>query len=49
MNKVTQCESEPQNTELTNIVSTVYSKAGATTLTGYKITEKFSETKNYKE
>ena len=36
-NQVTQCESEPQNIESTKIVATVYLKARATTLTGYKV------------
>ena len=44
-NQVTQCESEPQNIESTKIVATLYLKARATTLTGYKFTAKFSEKK----
>ena len=35
INQVTQCESEPQAIETTNVISTLYSKARATTLTGY--------------
>ena len=43
--QVTQCESEPQAIETTNIIATLYSKARATTLTGYKFTATFSEKK----
>ena len=43
INQVTQCESEPQAIETTNIIATLYSKARATTLTGYKFTATFSE------
>ena len=32
INQVTQCESEPQAIETTNIIATLYSKARATTL-----------------
>ena len=35
-NQVTQCESEPISIERTNVKPTLYSKARATTLTGYK-------------
>ena len=45
INKVTQCESEPQAIETTNIVATLNSKARATTLTGYKFTATVSEKK----
>ena len=45
INQVTQCESEPQATETTNIVATLYLKARSTTLTGYKFTATFSEKK----
>ena len=45
INQVTQCESEPQAIETTNIVATLYSKARSTTLTGYKITATLSEKK----
>ena len=38
INQVTQCESEPQAIETTNIVATLYSKARSKTLTGYKFT-----------
>ena len=42
---MTQCESEPQAIETTNVIATLYSKARATTLTGYKFTATFSENK----
>ena len=45
INQVTQCESEPQAIETTN--ATLYSKARATTLTGYNFTATFSEKKVY--
>ena len=45
INQVTQCESEPQPIETTKIIATLYSKARATTLTGYKFTATFYETK----
>ena len=45
INQVTQGESEPQAIETTNIIATIYSKARATTLTGYKLTATFSEKK----
>ena len=45
LNQVTQCGSEPQAIETTNIVATLYSKARSTTLTGYNITATFSEKK----
>ena len=41
INQVTQCESEPQAIESTNVLATLYSKARATTLTGYKFTAIF--------
>ena len=44
-NQVTQCESEPQAIETTNIIAKLYSKARATRLTGYKFTATFSEKK----
>ena len=43
--KITQCESEPQSIETTNVIATLYSKARATTLLGYKFTPTFSEKK----
>ena len=45
INQVTQCESEPQAIETTNIIATLYSKARASTLTGYKFTATYSEKK----
>ena len=45
INQVTQCESETQAIEKTNIVATLYSKTQSTTLTGYKFTATFSEKK----
>ena len=45
INQVTQCDSEPQSIETTNIKATLYSKARATTLTGYKFRATFSEKK----
>ena len=45
ISQVTQCESEPQPVETTNIIATLYSKARATTLTGYNFTATFSEKK----
>ena len=45
INQVTKCESEPQAIETTNVIATLYSKARATTLTGYKFTAHFSEKK----
>ena len=45
INQVTQCESEPQAIETTNVIATLYSKTRATTLTGYKFTATFSENK----
>ena len=45
INQVTQCESETQEKETTNIAATLYSKARATTLTGYNFAAKFLEKK----
>ena len=45
INQVTQCESEPQSVETTKVIATLYLKARATTLIGYKFTAKFSEKK----
>ena len=39
------CETEPQAIETTNVIATLYSKARATTVTGYKFTATFSERK----
>ena len=46
INQVSQCETEPQAIETTDIIATLYSKARATTVTGYKFTATFSERKN---
>ena len=43
INQVSQCETEPQAIETTNVIATLYSKARATTVTGYKLTATFSE------
>ena len=43
INQVSQCETEPQAIETTNVIATLYLKAQATTVTGYKITATFSE------
>ena len=45
INQVIQCESETQAIETTNNIATLYSKARATTLTGYKFTATLSEKK----
>ena len=45
INQISQCESEPQAIETTNIIATLYSKTRATTLTGCKFTATFSEKK----
>ena len=45
INQVTQCETEPQAIETTNVIATLYSKARATTVTRYKFTATFSEKK----
>ena len=45
INQVTQCESEPQAIETTNIMGTLYTKARASTFIGYKFTATFSEKK----
>ena len=45
INQVSQCETEPQAIETTNVIATLYSKARATTVKGYKFTATFSEKK----
>ena len=45
MNQVTQCDSEPQAIETTNLIAKLYSTARATTLIGYKFAATFSEKK----
>ena len=44
-NQVSQCKTEPQAIETTNVIATLYSKARATTVAGYKCTATFSEKK----
>ena len=41
ISQVTQCESQAQAIEIKNIIATLYSKARATTFTGYKFTATF--------
>ena len=41
INQVSQCETEPQAIETTDVIATLYSKARATTVTGYKFTATF--------
>ena len=45
INQLTQSESEPEAIETTNIIATLYSKARATTLTGYKLAATFPKRK----
>ena len=45
INQILQCKTEPQALETTNVIATLYSKARATTITGYKFTVTFSEKK----
>ena len=45
INQVSQCETEPPAIETTNVIATLYSKARATTVVGYKFTATFSEKK----
>ena len=45
INQVSQCETELQAIETTNVIATLYSKARATTVTGYKFIATFSEKK----
>ena len=42
---VTERGTEPQNIETTNVIATLYSKARASTVTGYKFTALFSDKK----
>ena len=42
INQVSQCETEPQAIETTNVMATLYSKARVTAVTGYKFTATFS-------
>ena len=41
-NQISQCETDPQAIETTNVIATLYSKARATTIAGYKFTATFS-------
>ena len=45
INQVSQCETEPQAIETTNVKATLYSKARATTVIEYKFTATFSKKK----
>ena len=45
INQVSQCETEPQAIETTNVIAILYSKARATIVTGYKFTATFSKKK----
>ena len=45
INQVSQCETEPQAIETTNVIATLYSKARSTTVAGYEFTATFSEKK----
>ena len=45
INQVSQCETELQAIETTNVIAKLYSKARATTVPGYKITATISEKK----
>ena len=45
INQVSPCETEPHALETTNVIATLYLKAPATTVTGYKFTATFSEKK----
>ena len=45
INQVSQCETEPQAIETTNVKATLNSKARATTAIGYQFTATFSEKK----
>ena len=43
INQVSQCETEPQAIETTNVIATLYSKDRATKVIGYKFTAKKTE------
>ena len=45
INQLTECEYKPQDIESATVVATLYSKARATSLTGYKFTGKISKKK----
>ena len=45
INQVSQCETEPQAIETTDVIATLYSKARATTVTGYNSQRHFPKRK----
>ena len=45
INQVSQCETEPQAIETTNVIATLYSKARATTVIGYNSQQHFLKRK----
>ena len=45
INQISQCETELQAIETTNIIATLYSKTRATTVIGYKFTATFPKRK----
>ena len=45
INQVTQCETEPQAIETTNVIATLYSKARAAIVTVYKFQQPFPKRK----
>ena len=45
INQVSQCETEPQAIETTDVIATLYSKARATTVTGYNSQQHFPKRK----
>ena len=45
INQVSQCETDSHAIDTTNVIATLYSKARATTVAGYKFTATFSEKK----
>ena len=45
LNQVSQCETETQAIETTNLIATMYLKARATTVTGYKLQQHFPKRK----
>ena len=47
INQVSQCETEPQAIETTNVIATLYSKARAVTVAGHKFTGTFFEKKEH--
>ena len=45
INQVSQCETEPQAIETTNVIAKLYLKAWATTVTGYNLQQHFPKRK----